>query len=319
MAKSIDKSKITYHDIAEFSGLGVGTVSRYFNNYNISAASRKKIDEVLKKIDYVPNYAAASIRKKVRDVYLMLPFNNDETANMEIVNGVKSYFELKDVNFFVFISSDDSEQYQKDLDYLISRNPYAVILLLPKDTSVELENRIAKIKTTKLVTYNKKIADVETYEIEDYEMFKRLALKVSKNYQDKNILYIGLPESDVTTGKLRKQGFKENLTNNRATFLEVSKNTIEIIRTEFANCLQDQRFDIFVCGTHTIALTVNDFLTKKGIREQVILTDIGRMGKTNALVKPEYLVFIDYFLIGCQIAKKLLDIEFIYKKNFEII
>ncbi|WP_027048559.1 LacI family DNA-binding transcriptional regulator [Mesoplasma syrphidae] len=315
----MNKTKITYHEIAKLSGLGVGTVSRYFNNYNISESSKKRIGDVLKKIDYVPNFAASSIKKKVKDVYLMLPFNNDETANMEIVNGVKSYFEQKDISFFVFISSDDSKQYETDLNYLISRNPYAVILLLPKDTTKELEERISIIKTTKLVTYNKKIKNVDTYEIEDYVMFKNLASKIDQKYSKQNILYIGLPDADTTTGKMRKKGFLENTKNNSVSSLVVSKNTIEVIQKEFEDHLKNNFADIYVCATHTIALTVNDYLTKKGVRNISILSDIGKVGRTSELVKAEYLIFVDYFLIGCQIAKKILDIKFIYKKNFEII
>ncbi|AUF83742.1 LacI family transcriptional regulator [Mesoplasma syrphidae] len=316
---NMNKTKITYHEIAKLSGLGVGTVSRYFNNYNISESSKKRIGDVLKKIDYVPNFAASSIKKKVKDVYLMLPFNNDETANMEIVNGVKSYFEQKDISFFVFISSDDSKQYETDLNYLISRNPYAVILLLPKDTTKELEERISIIKTTKLVTYNKKIKNVDTYEIEDYVMFKNLASKIDQKYSKQNILYIGLPDADTTTGKMRKKGFLENTKNNSVSSLVVSKNTIEVIQKEFEDHLKNNFADIYVCATHTIALTVNDYLTKKGVRNISILSDIGKVGRTSELVKAEYLIFVDYFLIGCQIAKKILDIKFIYKKNFEII
>jgi LacI family sucrose operon transcriptional repressor len=315
----MSKSKFTYHDIAELSGLGVGTISRYFNNYNISKEARKTIDEVLKKIDYVPNFAASSIRKKIKDVYLMLPFNNDETANMEIVNGVKSYFEQKGINFFVFISSDDSYQYEKDLNYLVSRNPYAVILLLPKYTSEELEKRISCTKTTKLVTYNKKIKNMDTYKIEDYIMFKNLAQAIEESYENQKILYVGLPNADATTGKMRKNGFADNIQKNSLTFLTVSKNTIETIRKEFKSFHNNISYDIYVCATHTIALTINDYLLKEGLRNSIVLTDIGKVGKTSELVQAEYLVFIDYFLIGCQIAKKILDVKYIYKKNFEII
>lgn len=84
------KQNFTYHDIAEKASVGIGTVSRYFNDYNISNEAKAKISNVLKEINYVPNFAAANIKKLAKDVYLILPYNSDETANMEIVNGVKS-------------------------------------------------------------------------------------------------------------------------------------------------------------------------------------------------------------------------------------
>ena len=58
---------MTIKDIAKLSGVGVSTVSRVLNNSpDVSDASRKKVLEVIKKYNYVPNNSARDlVRTKI--------------------------------------------------------------------------------------------------------------------------------------------------------------------------------------------------------------------------------------------------------------
>lgn len=61
------RALMTIKDIAKLSGVGVSTVSRVLNNSpDVSDASRKKVLEVIKKYNYVPNNSARDlVRTKI--------------------------------------------------------------------------------------------------------------------------------------------------------------------------------------------------------------------------------------------------------------
>ena len=54
--------KVRIKDIAEKSGVSVGTVDRILHNRpNVSKAAREKVEKVLKEINYQPNVYASAL------------------------------------------------------------------------------------------------------------------------------------------------------------------------------------------------------------------------------------------------------------------
>ncbi|AKU79894.1 LacI family DNA-binding transcriptional regulator [Spiroplasma turonicum] len=313
------KEKFTYHTIAKKAGVGVGTVSRYFNNYNISEESRKKIKNILDEVEYVPNYAASSIKKPNKDVYLILPFNSEEKANMEIVNGVKKSLSEENYNFFVFISSGDSNNYQKDLKTLEYRNSYGLILLLPKQTTTELYDQIKKIRTTKVIVYNRQIDNVLSEGIEDNQIFTELAFKIDHTYNNKKIVFIGITDDDLTTGKIRKSNFINNIVNNKVVSYQLKSNSYDDVMKVIKSIINIDKPDIIVSATHTIALSVHNYLTEKNLRNKFILTDITRLNKTQFIKNFDINIVIDYYSLGYRLGNKLLNKSIKMEKLFKIL
>ncbi|ASZ09110.1 LacI family transcriptional regulator [Mesoplasma chauliocola] len=315
----MSKKKITYHDIAKAANVGIGTVSRYFNDYNISDEAKEKIKVVLKETNFVPNFAASNIKKPNKDVYLILPYNSEETANMEIVNGVKSALNKESINFFTFLSSSDSEIYQKDLKYLTMRNPYGIVLLLPKKTSENLIQQIKEIKSTNLIVYNRDIEGIESVKIDDKAMFKQLATKIDNLYENEKIAFIGLTKKDITTGKYRSESFNKNIKNNEVKNFLLERNNFKDVEEIVNSVINEYKPRIIVSATHTIAMYIYGFLMDNKIRDKFITTDIGRMGKSQYLTNSDVNIFIDYFLVGYQIGNKLLNNKKELENFFKII
>ena len=67
--------KIRIKDIAEKSGVSVGTVDRVLHNRpNVSKSAREKVEAVLKNINYQPNmYASALAYNKSYTFYCIIP------------------------------------------------------------------------------------------------------------------------------------------------------------------------------------------------------------------------------------------------------
>lgn len=80
---------IRIKDIAELSGVSVGTVDRILHNRpNVSKSAREKVEKVLKEINYQPNmYAAALAYNKSYKFTLLMPEHESEAYWEEIEEG----------------------------------------------------------------------------------------------------------------------------------------------------------------------------------------------------------------------------------------
>ena len=93
----MQKEKIRIKDIAERSGVSVGTVDRVLHGRSgVSEASRLKVEEILKELDYTPNmYASALASNKKYRFTCLLPLHLDGDYWVDVVKGmrqaVKSY------------------------------------------------------------------------------------------------------------------------------------------------------------------------------------------------------------------------------------
>lgn len=81
---------ITIYDIAREAKVGIGTVSRVFNNNpNVTSETRKKVLAVSKRLHYVPHaYAQGLARKKTNTLAAIIPFVTNYFF-IEVLKGVQ--------------------------------------------------------------------------------------------------------------------------------------------------------------------------------------------------------------------------------------
>lgn len=307
--------KYTYKEIAERSGVAIGTVSRYFNNYHISKNTKAKIKVVVDELNYIPNFAASSIKKKNKDIYFIVPFNIEEDANILIANGAASFLEDTDYNLFIAYSTSNSDGYLQNLQNYINRNPMGIILMLPKNTSDKLVDFIKGIKSTSVVVYNREIENIKSVNIDDFELIRDVTTEVLKRQKD--TAFIGLVDKDPTSGLLRTNGFKEAIQDTKL------KNSITLLKDNYQELVYEvmpklfnEGFRSFVCATHTISFAVQKYLIENKQRAECNITDIGAKAKFMQINKPDYYVFIDYYLVGIKLIKKLISPE-IHSKSID--
>ncbi len=128
------QSKIRIKDIAEMSGVSVGTVDRVLHGRtNVSKKSLEKVQKVLDEINYVPNhYASALASNKVHQFAAILPMHEIDSywARVEkgLYEGVRKFNDFK-ISFKVFqYDPFNDESFKNECDNLISSNPDAVIV-----------------------------------------------------------------------------------------------------------------------------------------------------------------------------------------------
>ena len=91
------KEKIRIKDIAEKSGVSVGTVDRVLHNRpNVSKSAREKVESVLNNINYQPNmYASALAYNKSYTFYCIIPKHESEAYWEEIEEGANKACESR--------------------------------------------------------------------------------------------------------------------------------------------------------------------------------------------------------------------------------
>ena len=125
--------------VAREAGVSVATVSQVMRGVGrISESTRKKVLRAARKVNYVPDERAASMRSgEIREIGLLIhrianPFNS------EVISGVSDLLESEDYLVSVLDSRDDAERQRSMLEALIRNRRGGLIwvpaISTPKDT-----------------------------------------------------------------------------------------------------------------------------------------------------------------------------------------
>lgn len=130
--------KVTIKDIAEMSGVSVGTVDRVIHNRpNVSRSARAKVEAVLKRINYQPNmYASALAHNKSYTFHCIIPKHEHEVYWEEIEEGAfKACDSRSDFHINVkmaYYKRFDPENFKKTCDECLADAPNGVVIV-PSD------------------------------------------------------------------------------------------------------------------------------------------------------------------------------------------
>ncbi|AVN60504.1 hypothetical protein CG007_02675 [Mesoplasma entomophilum] len=313
--------KITYHDISKMANVAIGTVSRYFNGEKISDKTRIKIDNVLKEINYVPNFAASTLRKKNSDIYVVTPSSENETINMPLINGIKFELNSRNINFFQFMSSPNPEIYEKDIKYINQRNPLGIISFMPKKVNTSLIKALKEIKSSEIITYNYKIEGVKHYSINFPEIFKNLAEKIDQKLPNNNIAFLGIKNADTLNQKMFQEvhnNFINGIKKSSVTFHYLEKNDFSLITQWMEKTAEYCPANIVVCETHVLSVSLYEFLYRNNLRDKFIISDIGKDDFSQKMVDADIKITIDYFKVGRQIVKSFFGEETTEEQFYKI-
>lgn len=129
------KEKITIHDIAMEIGVTASTVSRALNNHpRISPATKRKVLEAAKAINYKPNRIAAALRHgKSKLIGIIVPTINRNFFS-SIVRGIEEYANARDYKVMISQSYDDYKKEIETIDALLDARVDGIMVSLGKNT-----------------------------------------------------------------------------------------------------------------------------------------------------------------------------------------
>lgn len=124
------KQAITIYDVAREAGVSMATVSRVVNgNPNVKPTTRKKVSDVIDRLNYRPNAVARGLAsKKTTTVGVIIP----DVTNLyfsSIARGIDDIASMYNYNIVLANSDGDRDKEKKVLDTLLAQQVDGVIFM----------------------------------------------------------------------------------------------------------------------------------------------------------------------------------------------
>lgn len=159
--------KITIKEVAKEAGVSVATVSRVLNKSNaVSQAATDTVNEVIKKLNYSPNFLGRNLRKCETNTILAIIPTTEQSYYGEIIRGMQDSAKKLGYDVLLSISNGNVDTEVRLLEMLSNRTVDAAVLLsthLDTDTI----NSISENHTIALCCERVDGAEVLTVTIDD--------------------------------------------------------------------------------------------------------------------------------------------------------
>lgn len=197
--------KVTIKDIAGVTGVSIATVSNVINGntHKTSEQTIKRVNKVIKDLNYIPNYSARSlVKKQSKLIGVIIPQTEAENQMIlnnpfysEIVSGIES--KLREKGYYMILTGIDHDK--SYMDVFVNWNLDGAIIL-----GIYKEKAYEELKKTHVP-----IVLVDSY-IDDDFFYK---IGVDDEYggylATKYLIDAGHRQIAIVTGNLRKDGVAE--------------------------------------------------------------------------------------------------------------
>ena len=125
----------TIYDLVRESGISLATVSKYLNGKKVKDSTAKKIDEAIRRINYIPNGIARSlVTAKTRTVGVLLPFIANEFCS-EIVQSFVAELRANGYATLICDCNQKEENEEKMARFLLEKKVDAMFSMPLSDHS----------------------------------------------------------------------------------------------------------------------------------------------------------------------------------------
>ena len=215
----MEKQTITIYDVAREANVSMATVSRVVNgNPNVKPATRKKVLEVIDRLDYRPNAVARGLAsKKTTTVGVIIP----DVSNMffsSLARGIDDVATMYKYNIILANSDGDSMKEVNVLNNLLAKQVDGVIFMGHRITD-EIRGEFSRSKTPVVlagsIDPDEQVGSVNI----DYTAATKDAVSLlAKNNQ--KIALVSGALIDPINGQNRLKGYKEALKENNLDYSE---------------------------------------------------------------------------------------------------
>ena len=300
---------VTINDIAKLAGVAKSTVSRYLNGGSVSQKTKDALDKIIAETDYVPNTFAQSLKiKKSNLVGTIIPRLNSYATN-EILGSIDKA--LKEKNYQLLITNTDQDVNREVENlYALSRQKVAgIILLATVVTKAHLE-AINKIGIPVLLLGQRSDA---TYAIVHDELDAGYHIgKHAVELGHKEVLYVGVKETDEAVGRLRKQGVLNGLSLSDDIHVEevIADFNYDKAFQFLKEYLKESKATYIICATDNIAIAAYKATVALGkkVPEDVSVSGFGGYSITDLITPSITTVKYAYKEMGKIAVENLLRI-----------
>ncbi len=262
----MEKQAITIYDVAREAGVSMATVSRVVNgNPNVKPSTRKKVSDVIEKLQYRPNAVARGLAsKKTTTVGVVIP----SVTNLfyaSLARGIDDIASMYRYNIILTNSDENTERKLKVFNTLLASQVDGIIII-GNNIEQTLVNEV-KRSNTPVIFAGSVVEDksVNSVNIDYYQS----TLEVTELLIDHG-KKVGLITSDAeyTINKTRLEGYKKALNNKNLEFNEnwvMQYDYIEKDAVKLVDELLAEGVTAVVVSQDTIAAAVLNAVVEKGL------------------------------------------------------
>ena len=203
-------TEITIKSVARKAGVSITTVSRVINgNYPVSAASKKRVENAMKDLNYRPNIIARNLRSNKTNLIAFVVADISNPFFMDAVKGLEGEVEQEGYNLVIASSNGSIEKEHKLIDSLIEQR-IGGLVIASSDASGEgvktcLEMNIPVVLIDRMIEG----MDLNQVGWDNYAGAKLLTEKlIEKGHRRIGIVNVSLAHQ---SGTLRRDGFLDTL------------------------------------------------------------------------------------------------------------
>lgn len=279
----MDKQTITIYDVAREAGVSMATVSRVVNgNPNVKPTTRKKVLDVIDRLDYRPNAVARGLAsKKTTTVGVIIP----DVTNLyfsSLARGIDDIATMYKYNI-ILANSDENEQKEVQvLNTLLAKQVDGVIFMGNKITE-ELRAEFSRSRTPVVlagtVDPDEQVGSVNI----DYEKATKDGVELLINNGHKKIAFVSESHEEPINGTYRLNGYKSALEE-----ASIDYNDELVLQSEY---------------TYKVGEAVYEQLVKAGATAAVLADDELAVGVLNAALDRGVSIPEDFELITSNNSK----------------
>jgi LacI family transcriptional regulator len=216
----MEKQTITIYDVAREANVSMATVSRVVNgNPNVKPATRKKVLEVIDRLDYRPNAVARGLAsKKTTTVGVLIP----DVSNMffaSLARGIDDVATMYKYNIILANSDGNDQKEVNVLNNLLAKQVDGVIFMGHHITD-EIRGEFSRSKTPVVlagsIDPDEQVGSVNI----DYASATKDATDLLAKNGNKKIAFVSGALIDPINGQSRMKGYKEALSENGLSYNE---------------------------------------------------------------------------------------------------
>ncbi|BAK95043.1 catabolite control protein A [Tetragenococcus halophilus] len=319
----MEKQTITIYDVAREANVSMATVSRVVNgNPNVKPATRKKVLDVIDRLDYRPNAVARGLAsKKTTTIGVIIP----DVSNMffsSLARGIDDIATMYKYNIILANSDGDSNKEVQVLNNLLAKQVDGIIFMGHRITE-EVRGEFSRSKTPVVLAGSiDPDEQVGSVNIDYTKATKEAVSLLAKNGHEK-IAFVSGALIDAINGQNRLNGYKEGLKENN---LEYNEGMIFEAPYEFKEglALVDRILNSGATAAYItddeLAIGVLDGLYDAGVKvpedfeiitsNNTLLTDVTRP-RLSSVTQPLY----DIGAVATRLLTKLMNKEEIEQKT----
>ena len=202
---------VTIYDVAREANVSMATVSRVVNgNQNVKPATRKKVLEVIERLEYRPNAVARGLAsKKTTSVGVIIP-DISNNLNAELARGIEDIATMYRYNIILANSDQNEEKELSLLDTMLGKQVDGIVMMSEEVTETlqrAVEACPVPIVLAGSISSTEKVASVNI----DYYKAALEAVQMLIDNGHRRIAFVSGPLQYTVNGERKLAAYKDAL------------------------------------------------------------------------------------------------------------